>query len=438
MNVGFIGLGKLGLPCALSMSVLSKSTIYGYDKNANIKKYLEDKKVPYIEKDIDYYLNNGVVKIEQSIDDIVSLSDIIFVAVQTPHEDRFDGTHPLTEDRKDFDYSYLIEALTDIKKALLKLENNKSITISIISTVLPGTFKKYIYPIFSDIYDRVTLVYNPYFIAMGTTIDDFLNPEFILVGQTKRDKRLIEHFDEVRPMIRKMPQDLLNFYSSILPNAKIVGVEIESAEIIKISYNTYIGFKIIFGNLIGEIAEKNNGDSDEVIEALSLADNRIMSSKYLWQGFADGGGCHPRDHIAMSWFAKENNLSTDMFEYIAKAREAQIYYWAKILKKEQEATNKIVYILGAAYKPNINLLNGSPTFLLEKYLKELGVNYFIYDPLVEQYSTQPEWVDGIFFIAVPHKVFSNFLFPTGSLVLDPFKIAMDLQYGTWRLTHGRL
>lgn len=438
MTIGFIGLGKLGLPCALAMSVLDKSTIYGYDINPNIKNFLDNKKVPYIEKDMDHYLENGRIELLPSIKNIVEKSDIIFIAVQTPHEEKFDGTSIIGEERKDFDYSFLLDALNKIKESILDIDKKSNTTISIISTVLPGTFKKYIYKIFYDILDRVTLVYNPYFIAMGTTIDDFINPEFILVGYLKRDKRLIDEFQDQRPMLMKSPDDLFSFYKKILPDKNIINVEIESAETIKISYNTFIGFKIIFGNLIGEISEKIGGDADEVISALSLADKRIMSSKYLWQGFADGGGCHPRDHIAMSWFAKENSLSTDIFEYIAKAREQQVDFWAKFLLEKQKNTNQKIYIMGAAYKKNISLIYGSPTLLLEKFLKQYGADYCIYDPLVSEYSNQPEWKEGIYFIATPHDVFSNFLFPTGAVIYDPFRIEMVLQYGVWRHDYGRL
>ena len=438
MNIGFVGLGKLGLPCALAMSVLDKSTVYGYDLNPNIQKFLHDKKVPYIEKDIDYYLKNGKVELLPSIKNVVEKSDIVFVAVQTPHEERFDGTYPIGQERKDFDYSFLLKVLNDIRQSIIDIDKKSNTTISIISTVLPGTFKKYIYKIFYDILDRITLVYNPYFIAMGTTIEDFTSPEFILVGHLKRDKRLIDEFNDERPILMKFPHDLINFYKKILPEKNIVNVEIESAETIKISYNTFIGFKIIFGNLIGEISEKIGGDADEVISTLALANKRIMSPQYLWQGFADGGACHPRDHIAMSWFAKEHNLSTDIFEYITKAREKQVDYWAKFLVNQQKNKHQKIYIMGAAYKKNIGLLYGSPTLLLEKFLKQYGADYYIYDPLVLEYSVQPEWKEGIYFIAIPHDIFSNFLFPTGAVIYDPFSIDMILQYGVWRHDYGRL
>ena len=110
-------------------------------------------------------------------------------------------------------------------------------------------------------------------------------------------------------------------------------MELESAEITKVSYNTFIGFKIIFANAIGEIVDKIGGDADEVTSALACATDRIISSKYLSVGMGDGGGCHPRDQIARSSFAQKNKISTDLFELIAKSRDAQTLALAKYIEK---------------------------------------------------------------------------------------------------------
>ena len=105
---------------------------------------------------------------------VIKNSDIIFVPVQTPHDQLYEGITRIPETRVDFNYDALVSALTDISKVVEESGEDKIVVI--ISTVLPGTIEKYIKPILSD---RIKLCYNPFFIAMGTTINDFLNPEFV-------------------------------------------------------------------------------------------------------------------------------------------------------------------------------------------------------------------------------------------------------------------
>lgn len=421
MNIGFIGLGKLGLPCAAAMSVKTGKTISGFDVNPNIQKYIDDRKTPYIEGQLEEYLSNAKFDIKDSIDGVLDQSDIVFVAVPTPHIERFEGNCPLPEDRADFDYSYLKDVITKINNYL---SNNvdKKIDIVIISTVLPGTIRSQILPLLTSIREGVNLFYNPYFIAMGTTIQDFLNPEFVLIGRVSEDS-----------------SRLVSIYKTFL-SCPIVEITLESAELVKVAYNTFIGMKIVFANTLAEITEKLGGHVDEVTNTLSLANNRIISNKYMKAGMGDGGGCHPRDQIAMSWLAQKLDLSFDIFEFIAKARDEQTLYFAKTLKKFQDERNQHVVILGNSYKKNVGITVGSPSILLQHYLKELGVDFTTFDPVQKNEKLM---CDGpkIFFVATPHDVFKELSLPVESLVIDPWangnNPSISRQYLVWYKGIGR-
>jgi len=421
MNIGFIGLGKLGLPCAAAMSVKTGKTIYGFDVNTNIQKYIDDKKTPYIEGQLEEYLSNAKFDIKNSIDDVLDQSDIVFVAVPTPHIEKFEGSCPVPEDRADFNYDYLKDVVVKINNYL---SNNidKKLDIVIISTVLPGTTRSQILPLLTSIRDGVNLFYNPYFIAMGTTIHDFLNPEFVLIGRVSEDS-----------------SRLVSIYKQFL-SCPIVEITLESAELVKVAYNTFIGMKIVFANTLAEITEKIGGNVDEVTDTLSLAHNRIISDRYMKAGMGDGGGCHPRDQIAMSWLAKKLDLSFDIFEMIAKARDEQTLYFAKILKEKQIKSGRQVVVLGNSYKKNIGITVGSPSILLQHYLKELNVDFISFDPV----QNNEELVcDGpkIFFIGTQHDVFKNLSIPTESVIIDPWtnkhKPSIINQYLVWYRGIGR-
>lgn len=421
MNIGFIGLGKLGLPCAAAMSVKTGKTINGFDVNPNIQQYIDDRKTPYIEGELEDYLANAQFSIKDSIDGVLDSSDIVFVAVPTPHIERFEGNCPIPDDRADFDYSYLKDVAVKINDYLSR-NTDKNLDIVIISTVLPGTIRSQILPLLTSIRDGVNLFYNPYFIAMGTTIHDFLNPEFILIGRVSEDS-----------------SRLVSIYKTFL-SCPIVEITLESAELTKVAYNTFIGMKIVFANTLAEITEKIGGHVDEVTDTLSLATNRVISNKYMKAGMGDGGGCHPRDQIAMSWLAKEIDLSFDIFEMIAKARDEQTLYFAKILKAEQLKSDKQVVVLGNSYKKNVGITVGSPSILLQHYLKELNVDFVSFDPV----QNNEELVcDGpkIFFVATQHDVFKNLSVPTESVIIDPWanrnNPSINRQYLAWYKGIGR-
>jgi UDPglucose 6-dehydrogenase len=289
VKIGYCGLGKLGFPVALATEAAGHN-VFGYDPHVDIKSFLKNKEIPYQEKGVPELLKSrtslskdrGSFVVVENPFELVTHSDLIFVPVQTPHDPHYEGTAPPPNEVKDFNYTYLKAAMADLAKAAAW--QKKVVTVVIISTVLPGTVEREIKPLLND---YVHLAYNPYFIAMGTTVDDYLNPEFVLLGC------------DDGPQIVNQVQ---HFYSTIHDKPVFV-TNIETAELIKVAYNTFISMKIVFANTMMEICQKTNADVDDLTEALSLATDRVISPRYLRGGMGDGGGCHPRDNIAMSWLA---------------------------------------------------------------------------------------------------------------------------------------
>ena len=419
MKVGFVGLGKLGLPCAAALSVKISDKVYGFDLNPRVATFVETCKIPYQEQLCEDYLSNASLEVLSSVEELVERADLLFFAVQTPHEREYEGVTPVPTSKRDFDYSYLKSAVASVADALRKMPD-KQLTLVVISTVLPGTMRQEIFPLLEDVFSRVKFCYNPYFIAMGTTIPDYLDPEFVLLGE-------------------RMPGDgdeLLSLYSRVHA-APVRRMAIESAELTKVAYNTFIGFKIVFANTIAEIVDSRGGNADEVTTALAAADKRLISGKYLSAGMADGGGCHPRDQIAMSWLAETAGLSTNIFEYLAKARDAQTERQAKIVVEYAKKTGLPVTILGLAYKPDVNLTIGSPSLLLGHFLNQKGIDFKTFDPWVDQSGNLPEKAN-VFFVATNHSLFKNLELPKGSLVIDPWGSATKRQPDVTYVLPGRI
>ncbi len=339
MKVGFIGLGKLGMPCAEAMSTCYPVT--GYDISLRASNKIE----------ISSDLRGAVVD-----------KDIIFVAVQTPHDPAYDGSTPITHlPNKDFDYTIVKQVLADINQYV-----NKNQLVVLISTVLPGTVRRILEPCITN----ARFIYNPYLIAMGSVEWDMINPEMVIIGTQDGNETTDARV-------------LINFYQSLMQNNPryVVGTW-DEAESIKIFYNTFISTKIGLVNMIQDVAMKNgNINVDVVTEALANSTIRIMSPKYMRAGMGDAGPCHPRDNIALRWLAENLNLGYDIFDTVMHAREQQAKNLARYLKRIQIEKNLPIFIMGKAYKPDVDYCDGSYSLLIGHYLDEMQAKFYYIDPL---------------------------------------------------------
>lgn len=391
MRVGFVGCGKLGLMVALSIESRGHE-VKGFDVTLNPDKYLRERRMPFHEEHSEELLAN--TKMEMiGLDELCDWADILFLAPQTPHDPKYEGVTRIPEERVDFDYTHLINCVKDVD-ACLKTPK----TCVIISTVLPGTIEREIKPIISRFF---RLVYEPLFIAMGTVRDDFLNPEFVLVG-----------VDDP-----KAADELESFYKTI-HDKPVFKTDIRTAEGIKVFYNTFITTKTVLANLYGEMAHRLGMNVDDIFSALSLATDRIISTKYLKAGMGDGGGCHPRDNIALSYVARRENLSFDFFDALMNAREKHCEWLADLIARNcySGAKQMPVFILGKSFKPETNIETGSPSILLSNILKERNIGHVIADDILHV-----EQVAGLYFIGTKHERYRDIRFAPGSVVIDPFR-----------------
>lgn len=402
--VGWVGLGKLGGPCSAALAFYGKHQVFGYDLLST--RYEWDNLPP-------------IQRVSQ-IDDVVkNTDDVVFVAVQTPHVEQFDGARLLPADTlpEDFEYGYLVNAVASVARAAQR--QRKAITIVVISTVLPGTTNRELRPLLNS---YTSLVYHPFFIAMGTVVNDFINPEFALLG-----------CDNMKDI-----QGVVSLYEGV-HNAPLGVMSIASAELTKVAYNTFISTKIVFANTIAQIADATGADADEVTNALALATDRIISPKYLTAGMGDGGGCHPRDNIALSAIAQRHGI-TDFMGALNVAREEHTRWLASIVQHWSDMSRLPIVILGKSYKPEVAMTDGSPALLLAEILDDADVSYWHVDEFIDgpdaltQHATNT--LPRVFFIATAHQSYVNFPYANGSVVIDPFGIVLEKDHFTL-ITPGR-
>lgn len=407
MRVGFIGVGKLGKPCAEAIAEKGHD-VSGYD----ISRIRSPKILQF-----------------PTIQGTVKDRDIVFIAVPTPHDSAYDGRSPTAHlEPKDFDYTIVKQV---VEQANLYMNKNQLLVL--ISTVLPGTVRREIAPLVSN----TRFVYNPYLIAMGSVAWDMVNPEMVMIGTEDG----LETGDA---------KQLVDFYKTIMENNPryVIGTW-DECECIKVFYNTFISAKIGLVNMIQDVAERQgNIDVDIVTEALAYSDKRIMGPQYMTAGMGDGGGCHPRDNIALRYMAQELGLGYDLFDSIMNAREIQARNLAVTLVNLAKEKNQPIVIHGKAYKPGVSYLDGSYSLLVGHYCSELGIEPLYVDPYTND-NLNPD-TPCVFLLA--HSATTTYkytrladftfdslycLIPEGSTVVDPWRTYTDkkstvIHYGNTR------
>jgi UDPglucose 6-dehydrogenase len=392
MNIGFIGLGKLGLDCA---EVMAKChTVRGYDLESRISDSVH----------------------VCDIKEVIEASDWIFIAVPTPHAEGYDGSIPSSHlPPRDFGRDAVMDAIKKINQYATEPKK-----VVLISTVLPGTTRRYFVPALEA---RHEFLYNPYLIAMGSVKWDMVNPEMIMIGTEDGSwsgvaLKLVELY---RPVMQNDPRIEIGTW--------------DECEAIKIFYNTFISAKIGLANMIQDFAMKiGHINVDVVTDALAQSTMRIMGPKYMTAGMGDAGACHPRDNIALRWLAAEYEVGYDLFDTIMLARERQAKNLADFLVVRAQKHNLPIVIHGKAYKPDVPYCIGSYSTLVGHYVQQAGHKINYVDPLADDVTdVYTTWTKPAVILLAHNKHVTYgytgqtqieatyFDFPPGSVVVDPWR-----------------
>jgi len=390
MRIGFIGLGKLGLDCAEVMA--EKYTVHGYDI---------------------YPRTSELVKVCETPKEMVDNSDWIFIAVQTPHAEGYDGSVPSSHmEPRDFGHDAVKDAIRMVNEHATEAKK-----IVLISTVLPGTTRREFYSMLDS---KHQFLYNPYLIAMGSVKWDFANPEMVMIGTETGDPAEMSDLIELyRPLMQNNPRYVTGTW--------------DECEAIKIFYNTFISAKVGLANMIQDFAMKiGNINVDVVTDALAQSNMRIMGPKYMTAGMGDAGACHPRDNIALRWLADKYDIGYDMFDTIMGAREVQAKNLAQFLVDNSDG--KPIVIHGKAYKPDVEYCIGSYSTLIGFYVEEMGRSVVYLDPLADNLVNVVESINEPSIVLMAHNRFITYGYtgnvqddtfycdiPAGSVIVDPWR-----------------
>jgi UDPglucose 6-dehydrogenase len=373
MKVGVVGLGKVGLPLALVLQQHGGHDVVGYDLDRERVLARLDDPQDHGEAGLGNLIaGHGLTLV--SLEALVAHAEVVFAAVQTLHGPGYGGETPMPAEPADFQYEFLVRAVSDLSWAAD--QQGKDLTIAVVSTVLPGTLRQLRRHMPPDDRVRVRLVYNPALISLGSVVSDLLQPDFCLIGSDdpQAASRVVSVWDA----------------EAFPPRFHLTSIE--SAELLKVALNAYLSSKIVFANTLAELCQAiPRADVDDVTTGLALS-GKAMGPYGLTAGMGDGGPCRPRDLIALSWLTLQSGLPTDPFHFATRAREAHTHRLARLAADEAKDRNLTVRVLGMTYKPGSRIIDGSPAGLLYHYLGEIGgVWTSMWDPVFapEQWPTWP-------------------------------------------------
>jgi len=357
-SISIMGLGKLGAPLAACFAA-SGFRVTAVDTDPKKVEAINRGVPPIQEPGLAELIreSQGRLRATQDAAEAVTNSRVTFIVVGTPSEP--DGG---------FSLRYVLPVCKAIGWALGRKQEYHLVVLT--STVMPGSTGG---PVMSAL-EKASgkrcgadfgLCYSPEFIALGSVIRDFYNPDFLLIGESDT----------------RAGQTLAEIYGRTCKNSpSIARMNFINAEITKLAVNTYITTKISFANMLARLCERlPEADVDAVTGALGL-DSRI-GPKYLKGAISYGGPCFPRDNRALAALAAQAGTSPELPEAIDHFNRAQIHWLAELVK--QHYAGGPVGILGLTYKPNTDVVTESVGMLLAQELSAANLPVVAYDPMAD-------------------------------------------------------
>ncbi len=356
MRISIFGLGYVG---AVSLACLARDghEVIGVDIDPHKLELLRKGRSPIVEEGIQELTRQVVASKRVSFTDDVSTAiagtDLSFVCVGTPASPN--GSQDLTAIKR------LAEQLG---KALVGKSARHTIVIR--STVRPGTVEGMIQPLLEAHAGKragqdFDLCFQPEFLREGTSIRDYDNPPFTIVGVATEAAA-----ETLRTLFGHLP---CAFHSTSIP----------AAEMLKYACNAFHAVKVTFANEIARVAQASGVDPHSVMRLLCEDRQLNVSSAYLRPGFAFGGSCLPKDLKALMYVAKQSDVNIPMLGAVLASNRVHIDHAADWVLA---TGRRKVGLIGLSFKSGTDDLRESPLVTLAERFIGKGLQLQVYDPEV--------------------------------------------------------
>jgi len=350
MNLVVIGTGYVGLVTGVGFASLGNSVSF-VDLDENKVSKLKDKQVPFYEPGLEEHFQDNEtfsrMSFTSSYEEIDwEDTDVAFICVQTPNN----------LETNSVDTRFLESAITEINNL-----NNPKLVVTVKSTIPPYEIEKVCNKVGMD---KNEITFNPEFLREGTAIEDFFQPDRIVLGGNDPKKLSI----------------LRELYKGF--DAELIETDPISSQLIKYLANTYLPLRLSFVNEAARLIDHSNGNQVDVLRGVGL-DSRI-GSHYFRPSPAWGGSCFPKDLIEVNNFYKQGEVMLPLISNIIESNDIQTKWTVDKLTSIliNENINSVL-LIGAAFKEDTDDLRNSPTLDIYKMLHQKDINTFIYDEMVE-------------------------------------------------------
>ena len=362
MNISIVGTGYVGLVTGTCLADMGHN-VHCIDINKDKIENLNNGIIPIYEPGLEELITKNVQAQKLFFTtnyEVLEYADAVFSAVGTPPDE--DGSA---------DLQYVLAVAKEFAKNIKK----HSLIITK-STVPVGTAEKVRKVVIDTLKERgeeieFDVVSNPEFLKEGTALEDFMNPDRIVIGCDSDYAKMI-----MQSIYKKFPDE------------KLVFTTIPSAEMIKYAANSMLAVRISFINDIANLCDKVGANIEDVAKGIGL-DSRI-GPKFLQAGCGYGGSCFPKDVKALVKTGEKNNVDMNVIKAAEKTNEIQKHI---LYKKLYNAVAKVDYpiktitILGTAFKANTDDMREATSIVFVNDLlnddKKLGPfdKIKIYDPI---------------------------------------------------------
>ena len=383
-SVAIIGTGYVGLVSGACLADFGNN-VTCVDIDTKKIEGLKKGEIPIYEPGLaDVVIRNSKEKrlhFTDSLEEAVAANEVVFIAVGTPPSE--DGSADLSH-------------VENVARSIGKIISSYKVVVNK-STVPVGTARKVTQWLKEEIakraesgekdLDKVSfdLVSNPEFLREGVAVQDFTQPDRIVIGvESERAKTIMK-----------------NVYRSLYLNeTPYIETNFESAELIKYASNAFLAVKISFINEIANLCEKTGASVREV--AYGMGKDTRIGAKFLQPGPGYGGSCFPKDTRALAKIGRGNNEIQSIVETAIETNEQQKLRAAKKIETViGDLSGKTLCLLGLAFKPNTDDMRESPAITISEYLVSRGAKLRVFDPAaMKEASWRLESIkDNVYFAA---------------------------------------
>jgi UDPglucose 6-dehydrogenase len=366
MKLSVIGAGYVGLTTAACLAQIGHDVFCSESDVEKLSK-LQNGAMPLFEPHLEDVIK-GVRKVGRlrfgSTEEAIAFGDAIFICVGTP---------PLPNGDAD------LSAIEGVARVIAKRASGYRLVIekSTVPVQTGGQLRKHL-SVHSTNGLRYDVASNPEFLREGTSVEDFLHPDRIVIGaDSPRAADLLREIYE--PIVK---QKFTCPIHSDCPERKapvFLATDTNSAELIKHASNSFLAMKISFINMVANLCEVVGADVTKVAEGMGF-DPRIGSS-FLNPGIGFGGFCFPKDVQAFIRIAEKSGCDFSLLKEVEKINQGRVERFVEQVRNELWVLRgKKIAVWGLAFKPNTDDVRFAPALYIIRRLQAEGAQIQAYDP----------------------------------------------------------